>query len=50
MFGTLVIVLPSPHEGGDVIVTHDGHSKVLETAPASAFETQTLAWYLLSLP
>ncbi|OTA69482.1 hypothetical protein K449DRAFT_384422 [Hypoxylon sp. EC38] len=32
MFGTLVISLPSSHEGGDVIVTHKGYSRRYETS------------------
>ncbi|OTA97951.1 hypothetical protein M434DRAFT_26350 [Hypoxylon sp. CO27-5] len=32
MFGTLVISLPSSHEGGDVIVTHQGYSQRYETS------------------
>ncbi|OBT63118.1 hypothetical protein VE03_07464 [Pseudogymnoascus sp. 23342-1-I1] len=45
MFGTLAICLPSKHEGGDTIVTHDGHVKVLSTAPRSSFDYQYLFWY-----
>ncbi|KAI0148149.1 hypothetical protein F4776DRAFT_660322 [Hypoxylon sp. NC0597] len=40
MFGTLVISLPSSHEGGEVIVTHQGYSLKYETSRhdmASAF-------------
>ncbi|KAI1374042.1 hypothetical protein F4677DRAFT_447687 [Hypoxylon crocopeplum] len=42
MFGTLVISLPSSHEGGDVVVTHCGLTKTFQTsrhAMACAF------WY-----
>ncbi|KAJ5377333.1 uncharacterized protein N7496_004742 [Penicillium cataractarum] len=31
MFATLVIGLPSPHEGGDVVVKHQGDKMTLET-------------------
>lgn len=42
MFGTLVIVLPSAHQGGDVIVRHRGEKKVF----ASSQVTQGfMTWY-----
>jgi hypothetical protein len=44
MFGTLVIALPSKHEGGDVRVTHAGQTKVFETSKYSAFDSSYLAW------
>lgn len=46
MFGTLTICLPSKHEGGDLIVTHDDQVKVLSTASCSAFDYQYLFWYM----
>ncbi|OBT86627.1 hypothetical protein VE02_04455 [Pseudogymnoascus sp. 03VT05] len=45
MFGNLAICLSSKHEGGDLIVTHDGRFKVLSTAPQSAFGYSYLFWY-----
>ncbi|KAK0708876.1 hypothetical protein B0T21DRAFT_247800, partial [Apiosordaria backusii] len=42
MFGTLVICLPSPHEGGDVVVTHCGQRRVFKT---SEFEQSFICWY-----
>lgn len=45
MFGTLVISLPSEHTGGDVRIVHGKDTRVLETAPYSAFDLSTLAWY-----
>ncbi|KAI2618492.1 hypothetical protein GGR54DRAFT_158036 [Hypoxylon sp. NC1633] len=42
MFGTLVISLSSPHEGGDVVVTHCGVSKTLRT---SQHDTAYASWY-----
>ena len=45
MFGTLVIALPSEHQGGAVRAAFRGKEKVLETAPSSAFEYSYLAWY-----
>jgi hypothetical protein len=44
MFGTLVIALPSRHEGGEVHVSHAGKTKVLESSKASEFESSYLAW------
>jgi hypothetical protein len=35
MFGTLIICLPSKHEGGEVHITHGGQRKVLRTADSS---------------
>ena len=42
MFGTLVICLPSEFEGGAVVASHHGNSKVFETA--SAFDHTYVAW------
>ncbi|KAI1767563.1 hypothetical protein GGR53DRAFT_99628 [Hypoxylon sp. FL1150] len=42
MFGTLVVSLPSPHEGGDVVVKHCGMEKILQT---SEEEMACLFWY-----
>lgn len=44
MFGTLVIALPSKHEGGAVEVTHAGQTKLFETSKFSEFEASYLAW------
>jgi len=42
MFGTLIICLPSPHTGGEVVVKHGGECKTLRTSDAS----QSFAcWY-----
>ena len=45
MFGTLVICLPSQHEGGEVHLSHAGKKLVLETAPNSGFSLSALSWY-----
>ncbi|RDW69921.1 hypothetical protein BP5796_08318 [Coleophoma crateriformis] len=45
MFGTLVIALPSEHQGGQLVVTHLGQTKTFETSEVSAFEYSYLAWY-----
>lgn len=42
MFGTLVICLPSEHEGGAVVASHRGESKIFETA--SAFDQTYIDW------
>ncbi|CAD6575943.1 MAG: hypothetical protein ASARMPREDX12_007652 [Alectoria sarmentosa] len=43
MFGTLVVCLPSEYEGGAVVASHRGDSKVFETA--STFDHTHIAWY-----
>ena len=45
MFATLVIALPSKHEGGEVRVTHSGKTKKFETSKFSEFDASYLAWY-----
>ncbi|KAK8000939.1 hypothetical protein PG991_013161 [Apiospora marii] len=45
MIATLVICLPSAHDGGDVHVSHSGQRYVLKTSQDSAFELTALAWY-----
>lgn len=45
MFGSMVVCLPSLHEGGAVLLSHAGKSKRLLTAPTSEFNLTTLAWY-----
>lgn len=47
MFATLVIVLPSKHEGGEVRVSHSKTTKVFETSKFSEFDFSYLAWYAL---
>lgn len=49
MFGTLVICLPSKHEGGAVHVRHGEETKVLETEKTSEFDTSFIAWYAHSI-
>ncbi|KAG5926576.1 hypothetical protein E4U42_003141 [Claviceps africana] len=34
MFGTLVVCLPSAHQGGEVVVKHGGQKKILKTSEA----------------
>ncbi|KAJ4354890.1 hypothetical protein N0V95_003424 [Ascochyta clinopodiicola] len=45
MFGTLVVCLPSLHTGGSVHLSHDNKQRELDTASASGFDLQILAWY-----
>ena len=45
MFGTLVICLPSMHEGGEVRLSHAGKKTVLDTARNSEFGLSALAWF-----
>lgn len=44
MFATLVIALPSKHEGGEVRVTHGGQTKTFGTSKSSEFDSSYLAW------
>lgn len=44
MFGTMVIALPSQHDGGDVVVSFNGKSETLQTSSSSAWSTSYLAW------
>lgn len=45
MVATLVIALPSAHEGGQLIVRHEGNESVVDFGPKSRFETQFAAFY-----
>jgi hypothetical protein len=45
MFGTLVVCLPSAHEGGELILTFNGATKSIQTAPNSEFAMSYAAWY-----
>ncbi|XP_044723809.1 2OG-Fe(II) oxygenase superfamily domain-containing protein [Hirsutella rhossiliensis] len=42
MFGTLVICLPSAHQGGEVVLKHGGQQKVLKTSEAAQ---SFVCWY-----
>ncbi|KAK0716561.1 hypothetical protein B0T21DRAFT_425871 [Apiosordaria backusii] len=42
MFGTLVIALPSPHQGGDVVVKHCGQTMTFKT---SEHPQSFVCWY-----
>lgn len=45
MFGTLVISLPSKHEGGDVVASHRGESRTFSSSSGSEFDFSYAAWY-----
>lgn len=45
MFATIVVVLPSQFQGGEVHVSHGRRSKVFDASSGSLFTTTALAWY-----
>lgn len=45
MFATIVIVLPSQFQGGEVHVSHGKKSKVFDASQGNLFTTTALAWY-----
>ncbi|KAF0316046.1 2og-fe oxygenase superfamily protein [Colletotrichum asianum] len=45
MIGTLVVVLPSEHKGGDVHVSFGSDERSFSTAPFSTFDITALAWF-----
>lgn len=45
MIGTLVICLPSKHEGGDVLLSFGDKQRRLATSCTSAFDLTAMAWY-----
>jgi len=45
MFASLIIVLPSKFEGGEVHVSHGNNKDVFNISPSSEFTTSALAWY-----
>ena len=45
MFASLIIVLPSKFEGGEVHVSHGSSKDVFNISPSSEFATSALAWY-----
>ena len=45
MFATLVVNLPSAHEGGELIVSHAGQSQSYSFADSSLFEPSFVAFY-----
>lgn len=46
MFGTLIVCLPSRHEGGTLLLQHDGQTKKIDFGgKAAEFATQYVAFY-----
>jgi len=45
MVATLVVALPSLHEGGELIVRHEGREVIVDFGPKSKFQTQFAAFY-----
>ncbi len=46
MFATLVVCLPSTHQGGTLVVSHDGRTRRIDfDSTASRFQTQYAAFY-----
>ena len=45
MFATLVVNLPSAHEGGELIISHAGQSQRYSLADSSLFEPRFVAFY-----
>lgn len=45
MLGTLVVSLPSKHEGENVVATHRGESRTFKTSPSSEYGFSYAAWY-----
>jgi 2-oxoglutarate-Fe(II)-dependent oxygenase superfamily protein len=45
MVATLVIALPSAHEGGELVVRHEGREEIVDFGPKSQFQTQFAAFY-----
>ena len=45
MFASLIIVLPSKFQGGEVRVSHGDNKDVFDISPSSEFSISALAWY-----
>jgi len=45
MVATLVIALPSAHQGGELVVRHEGREEIVDFGPKSQFDTQFAAFY-----
>jgi len=45
MFASLIIVLPSKFQGGEVHVSHGENKDVFDVSPSSEFSISALAWY-----
>ncbi|KIJ69263.1 hypothetical protein HYDPIDRAFT_123543 [Hydnomerulius pinastri MD-312] len=45
MFATIIVILPSQYEGGQVHLSHGPSKKIFDFSSSSAFDTSVLAWY-----
>lgn len=45
MVATLVIALSSAHQGGELVVRHEGREEIVDFGPKSQFQTQFAAFY-----
>src|SRR5437773_2464030 len=45
MFGTLVVVLPSAHRGGELVIRHAGHEATLDMSSGDISEVSFAAFY-----
>ncbi len=45
MFGTLAVILPSKHSGGDIHLSHDGEERVFRSSERSEYDYSYAAWY-----
>jgi hypothetical protein len=45
MFATIIVILPSPFEGGNIHLSHAGKTKVIDTSSESTFSTHVAGWY-----
>jgi hypothetical protein len=45
MVATLVIALPGAHQGGELVVRHEGREVTVDFGPSSRFQTQFAAFY-----
>lgn len=45
MFGTLIVVLPSAHRGGELVIRHAGREVTLELSSAEVSELRVAAFY-----
>ncbi|KAJ4131691.1 hypothetical protein NW768_005885 [Fusarium equiseti] len=45
MIGTLIVCLPSQHEGGDVVLSFGSQVNRFSTAPTSKFDLTSISWF-----
>jgi hypothetical protein len=44
MFGSLVIVFPTPHDGGALFLRHQGHEWIFDSAPLATVDQPTIGY------